>query len=140
MAGDTNISPVGGMVPVVGVIRAGVPLLAEENISGYEFADVKDPENYFYLTVTGDSMINARIFAGSKVLVRKQNCAENGQIVVCRVNGEEATLKRFKQKGDTVLLLPENPAYEPLIISYRDFETGYAEIMGVAKKVLSDLC
>lgn len=85
--------PVTGKVPVLGVIRAGQPLITEENIIGYEFTDVKNPEEHFYLLVEGDSMINAGIRHGSKILVHMQRCAENGQIVVCRINGADATLK-----------------------------------------------
>ena len=84
-------------------------------------------------------MINAGILPGSKVLIHQQNYADDGQIVACMVNGDEATLKRFKRKGDVILLMPENSSYEPIIVSYKEFETGYAKILGVAKKVLSDL-
>lgn len=126
-------------VPIYGVIRAGAPLLAQEHIIGYEFTDVRNPEEYFYLKVVGDSMINAGISNGSKVLVHKQNYAEDGQIVVCLVNGDEATLKRYKDKGDMLLLMPENNAYEPIIVPKKDFGSGYAHILGVAKKVVSDL-
>jgi repressor LexA len=126
-------------IPVLGVIRAGSPIFADENIEGYEYADVKDPEGYFFLRVKGDSMINAGIKPGSKVLIHQQNCAENGQIVACLVNGDEATLKRFRQQGDTVFLMPENPDYEPIIVPCKDFDIGYAKILGVAKKVLFDL-
>ena len=136
---SASIRPVGKPIPVLGVIRAGVPILAEDHIIGYEFADVSHPEEYFFLQVSGDSMINAGILPGSKVLIHQQDCAEDGQIVACIVNGDEATLKRFKCKGDVVLLMPENPTYEPILVSCREFESGYARILGVAKKVLSDL-
>lgn len=131
--------PITGSVPVLGVIRAGLPLLADEHIIGYELTDVKNPEEYFYLLVEGDSMIGAGIKQGSKVLVHKQSCADSNQIVVCRINGGDATLKRFRQQGNTVVLLPENSAYEPIIIPYSDFESGEAEIIGVAKRVMNDL-
>ena len=127
-------------IPVVGKIAAGIPVLAEENIIGYEYIpDLKNPEEYFCLLVKGDSMINAGIFTGSKVLIHIQPCANDGQIVACMVNGDEATLKRFKQVRDTVVLMPENPSYQPVIVSCADFENGYARICGVAKKVITDL-
>jgi repressor LexA len=132
-------SPVRSIIPVIGTVRAGEPIFAEENIIGYEFSDVANPEEYFFLSVTGDSMINAGIKDGSKVLVHKQDCAEDGQIVVCLVDGDEATLKRFRRSGDTVMLIPENPAYTPILLSCADFDNNYAKIIGVAKKVLSDL-
>ena len=138
-SGKSVMAIVPSIIPVLGFIRAGMPILAEENIIGYELADINHPEEYFYLRVTGDSMINAGISDGSKVLIHKQNYAENGQIVACLVNGDEATLKRFKQVGDTVVLLPENPKYDPIIVPCSEFDTGYAMVLGVAKKVLFDL-
>lgn len=124
-------------VPTVGRIAAGMPILAEENIIGYEYIPhLKNPQAYFCLLVDGDSMINAGIPNGSTVLVQKQNCAEDGEIVVCVINGEEATLKRFKRVSDTVVLLPENPKYQPIIVNCADFESGYARICGVARRVL----
>lgn len=139
--GDTslpsNVTPLSSLplIPVVGKIAAGQPILAQENIIGYIPTDIKNPDEYFYLHVEGDSMINAGIPNGSDVLIRKQNCAENGQIVACFVNGDSATLKRFKQLDDTVFLMPENTDYEPIIIKGNDFESGYARILGVAVEV-----
>lgn len=124
------------MVPVLGTIRAGKPVVARENIEGWEPADVSDPSNYFYLRVEGDSMINAGICPDDKVLIRRQNTAESGQIVACIVDGEAATLKRFRRQGDFVILQPENSAYEPRIISTREFELGTAIILGVAEKLV----
>lgn len=133
----SNITPLSSlhMIPVVGNIAAGKPILAQENIIGYIPTDIKNPGEYFYLHVEGDSMINVGIVDGSDVLIRKQNCAENGQIVACFVNGDSATLKRFKQLDDTIFLMPENSKYEPIIIKGADFETGYARILGVAVEV-----
>ena len=118
--------------PIVGAIPAGYPALAFENVEGYAPIAQPDSENYFFLRVRGDSMINAGIVSGDLVLIRKQDWADDGQIVACRVNGDEATLKRFKRQGDTVLLLPENPAYDPRIVPVSDFDRGDARIVGVA--------
>jgi SOS-response transcriptional repressors (RecA-mediated autopeptidases) len=133
----SNCAPLSSlpMIPVVGKIAAGKPILARENIIGYIPTDIKNSNEYFYLHVEGDSMINAGIENGSDVLIRSQNCAENGQIVACFVNGDSATLKRFKQIGDTVVLMPENSNYEPIIVKCNDFESGYARILGVAVEV-----
>ena len=120
--------------PIVGSIPAGYPALAFEDIEGYADIPYSDEENYFFLRVKGDSM-ETKIHTGDLVLIRKQTCANDGQIVAARVNGDEATLKRYKQQGDTVLLLPENPSYEPYIIPVSDFDTGYASIIGVALEV-----
>lgn len=126
-------------IPILGVIRAGEPILATESIEGYAAADVPDPEEYFYLRVTGDSMINAGIRDGDLVLLRQQNTAENGQIVACLLNGEDATLKRFRAQKGMVILQPENPAYEPRIIPMSDFDNGLACIVGVAVKLVRNL-
>ena len=138
---DSNILPVPDMkrIPVYGTIPAGTPALAIEHIEGYDFADVSNAEDYFFLRVKGDSMINANIFDGSLVLIHRQSCADNGQIVACLVNGDEATLKRFKQQNSTIVLIPENPAYEPRILSTKDFDDGYAMILGVAIEVKTKL-
>lgn len=120
--------------PIVGSIPAGYPALAFEDIEGYADIPYSDEENYFFLRVKDDSM-ETKIHTGDLVLIRKQPCANDGQIVAARVNGDEATLKRYKQQGDTVLLLPENPSYEPYIIPVSDFDTGYASIIGVALEV-----
>lgn len=126
-------------LPILGVIRAGAPVLACEEILGYAAADVPDPERHFYLRVSGDSMENAGIHEGDLVLIRQQDTAENGQIVACMVNGEDATLKRFRRQSDIVILQPENPAYEPRVIPVREFEAGNARIVGVAVKLVRNL-
>ncbi len=131
---------ISGMIPIVGKIPAGYPVLAQENIEGYMPTMVNNPDEYFYLRVVGVSMINAGISSGSLVLIHKQPCAENGEIVACRVNGDEATLKRFKPVDkNTVVLMPENPDFQPIIVSTNDFNSGYAEIIGVAKQVIINL-
>lgn len=125
----------GVQIPLVGSIPAGVPVLARENVEDYRHAEVSRPEDYFFLRVRGDSMVGARIHDGDEVLIHRQNWASGGQVVACRVNGDEATLKRFKQMGDTVLLLPENPKYEPRILRVSDFDNGEASILGVVVEV-----
>jgi len=132
-----NIIPVPQMrkIPVLGAIHAGAPALAGENIEGYEYADVPEGQDYFFLRVKGDSMINARIFDGDLALIEQRPCADDGQVVACLVNGEEATLKRFYRQGDMVILKPENPVYNPIIVPCSDFESGYARILGVVTEV-----
>lgn len=133
-----------GRIPIVGTIRAGLPLIAEEFLEGWAYSPIKNTGNeieYFYLRVTGDSMIGAGIEEGSLVLIHKQNYAENGQIVACMVDEEDATLKRFRQQGNTIMLIPENPKYDPIVLSASDFDPdhGTAYIIGVAKQVTIDL-
>lgn len=127
------------MLPIIGTIRAGYPVRAEEHIEGWELSTVKNPKDHFFLRVAGDSMIGAGITDGCLVLIHEQPFADDGQIVACIVDGEDATLKRFYQHGDTITLLPENPSYKPIVLSVKDFEEGYARIVGVAKQVVRDL-
>ena len=139
---DNNVSSMlspSGTVPVYGSIPAGFPALAEQYIEDYLLTTVPNPEDYFALRVKGTSMINAGITDGCKVLCHKQNTADNGQIVVCRLNGDEATLKRFKQQDDMIILIPENPEFEPRIIPVSKFDSGEAEILGVVKQIIIDL-
>ena len=95
-------------VPVIGVIRAGTPIVTDETLLGREFADVDDVEEYFYLEVCGDSMKNCGIVDGTYVLFHKQQYAENGDIVACLVDGDSATVKRFHKQnhriGDFVMV------------------------------------
>ena len=98
-------------IPVVGVVTAGVRILATENIEGYIPWDGES--GCFVLRVRGDSMIGAGILDGDKVVVRPQPDAENGQIVVALLD-DSATVKRLKKTGRDVWLMPENPSYEPI--------------------------
>ena len=125
-------------VPILGTIRAGLPMAAEQRVEGWATADVAEPEEHFFLRVTGDSMVNAGIRDGDLVLLRRDT-AENGQIVACLVDGEDATLKRFRRQRDMVLLQPENPVYEPKLVPLSDFETGAARIVGVAVRLVREL-
>lgn len=102
-------------LPLVGQVAAGQPILAEENIE--EFVPVPDlaggEEGEYILRVRGDSMIKAGILEGDFVVVRPQDTATDGDIVVALV-GEEATVKRFFRESDHVRLQPENDALEPI--------------------------
>lgn len=127
------------MVPVIGVIRAGSPIVTDETLLGREFADVDDIDEHFFLVVNGDSMKNCGIVDGSYVLFHKQQYAENGDIVACLVDGESATVKRFSKKKHRIILSPENDDYKPIILPPEDFEIGRARILGVAKEVKTKL-
>ncbi len=98
-------------IPVVGVVTAGVPILATEHIEGY--IPWGGEAGCFVLRVRGDSMIGAGILDGDKVVVRPQPDAENGEIVVALLD-DSATVKRLKKTGRDVWLMPENPSYEPI--------------------------
>jgi repressor LexA len=117
-----------GQIPVVGVVTAGMPILAVENQEG-TMAWEGDPK-CFALRVRGDSMINAGILDGDKVVVRPQASADDGQIVVARI-GDEATVKRLSRRNGQVWLLPENDAYEPI-------DGSEAELVGLVKAVVRE--
>lgn len=102
-------------LPVVGQVAAGAPVLAEENIEEYIPVPgiAGGEEGEFVLRVKGDSMRDAGILEGDHVIVRRQDTASDGEIVVALVE-EEATVKRFFRETDHVRLQPENPAHEPI--------------------------
>ena len=113
-------------IPVVGVVTAGVPILAVENIEGYIPWDGE--RGCYALRVRGDSMIGAGILDGDRVVVRPQSTATNGEIVVALLD-DSATVKRFQRDGKQLWLMPENPAYEPI-------DGNQAQIIGKVKAVI----
>ena len=104
-------------VPVIGKITAGAPILAVENITDtYPIPlDFVGNGNSFMLVVTGESMIEAGILDGDYILVRAQNVAENGEIVVALID-DEATVKTFYKEKDYIRLQPENSTMDPIIV------------------------
>lgn len=106
-------------IPLLGSVVAGVPIEAQENLEGYIYISFRPKEEYFALRVHGDSMINAGIADGAVIVVHKQECVQNNDIVVAMLNREQ-TVKRFKMFGDNVFLKPENPAYEMIPITEKD--------------------
>ena len=125
----------GSMVPIIGEIRAGSPIITNESVLGYERADVSEVDEYFYLRVQGDSMKNIGMIEGSLVLFHKQQYAKEGDVVACLVGGDCATVKRFRRSKKNVYLVPENEEYEPIKLSTDDFESGEARILGVACEI-----
>ncbi len=111
-------------VPVVGTVRAGYGALAFEEDYGTELAPVKDPANYFYLIVKGDSM-EPRIHDGDYALVRRQSTLDNGDLGVMVFGEGEGTLKRYIQRGNAVILQPFNPDYQPLVIRGEELDQLY---------------
>ena len=122
----TGVRP--GQIPVIGVVTAGVPILAVENQEG-TMAWEGEP-GCFALRVRGDSMVGAGILSGDKVVVRPQPTAADGQIVVARIE-DEATVKRLSRRNGEIWLLPENDNYEPI-------DGTYAEIIGIVKAVVRE--
>lgn len=113
-------------VPVLGKISAGLPLYAEEQLEGYMMAPeiaIKDGIEYFYLRVQGDSM-NTKFNDGDLVLIQKQDTLENGEIGAIRVNGFDATVKRFKTQGNLIILEPmsTNPIHTVQIYNPKEVD------------------
>ena len=104
-------------VPVIGKITAGEPILAVENITDTFPIPVDFVGNFesFMLTVRGESMIEAGILDGDYILVKRQNTANNGDIVVALI-GDEATVKTFYKEKDHIRLQPQNPTMDPIIV------------------------
>ena len=125
----------GSRVSIIGEIRAGSPIITNETLLGYEYADVDDVEDYFYLRVHGDSMKNIGMVEGSLVLFHKQQYAKDGDVVACLVGGDSATVKRFRRSKKNVYLMPENEEYSPIKLTTDDFESGEARILGVACEI-----
>lgn len=117
-----------GQIPIIGVVTAGVPILAVENQEGTLCWD-GDP-GCFALRVRGDSMIGAGILSGDLVVVRPQQTASDGQIVVARLE-DEATVKRLSRKNGQVWLLPENDSFSPI-------DGSEAELIGLVKAVIRE--
>ncbi|QZY56939.1 transcriptional repressor LexA [Crassaminicella profunda] len=103
-------------VPIVGKVTAGQPILAVENIEDTFPVpqDFMDNDKHFMLTIKGTSMINAGILDGDYVLVKQQQIARNGDIVVAMLE-DEATVKKFYKEKDYIRLQPENPSMDPII-------------------------
>lgn len=124
-------------IPILGEIACGDPITAEQNVVGYrlEASDSLPVGNIFYLKTKGDSM-SPTIPQNSYVMIREQGNVEDGEIAAVLVNGdEEATLKRVKHQGNLVLLIADNPSYDPYIVT----EENPARILGKAIKFSMDL-
>lgn len=120
-------------VPIVGKVTAGEPILAVENIEDTYPVPLELVEGYdvFMLKVQGESMIEAGILDGDLVLVKEQNNARNGEIVVALL-GESATIKRFYKEKDTIRLQPENQFMEPI---YSKEVCVLGKVIGLYRKI-----
>ncbi|MDP3444423.1 MAG: XRE family transcriptional regulator, partial [Ignavibacteria bacterium] len=118
-------------IPILGTVRGGSLRLAQDEWLGQELVPVEESlgGEYFYLEVIGDSMMNARIFPGDLVYVKRQAVVNSGSIAVVLV-GDEATLKRVYYKDNGIVLHPENPKYEDMVFSEEDIEQKNIQIIG----------
>lgn len=129
---DTEV----GYIPIIGKVAAGEPIFAAENIEGMLAIDDSfiQTKKVFALKVHGDSMIGAGIMDGDYVLARRQHTAEPSEIIVFIV-GDEITVKRYDTKGDKVLLIPENEAYEVRSIKKNSPDLQIAgKVVGLMRK------
>ncbi|GDX93870.1 hypothetical protein LBMAG46_38800 [Planctomycetia bacterium] len=111
---------------VLGRIAAGVPMDAIENVETFDLTRVFDPQDHFLLRVQGDSMILDGINDGDLAIIRHAQTARNGQTVAAVVDDEQATLKRYRQEGDVVVLIPANERMQPM-----RYAAGRVRVCGV---------
>ncbi len=111
-------------IPIIGTVRAGYNALAYNDDFGVEYAKVRNPEEYFYLIVKGDSM-EPRIKDGDLALVHKQSTLNDGDLGVIVYGDNEGTLKRFIKRGNTVILQPFNPEYEAKVLTGEELNDVY---------------
>lgn len=121
------------LVPVLGRVAAGSPILADEHVETTVHVDsfflgASKSDRVFALRVTGDSMIDAGIFDGDYIFVKKQIEAKPGDVVVAMIDGE-ATVKRFEPQGDVIRFVPENVSMKPIVVRREEFRS--TSILGV---------
>jgi repressor LexA len=123
-------------VPLVGDVAAGTDVLAQQNVEETipVPADLAGEGDLFMLRVRGDSMIEAGILDGDYVVARAQVEANKGDLIVAGIPGGEATVKTYTRQGDAVVLVPANPAYEPMTFS-PDEVSIYGKVVTVMRKV-----
>ena len=130
---ETPSSPTsnGTWIPVLGKVQAGVPVEAIQDIIDYEdISNIsKDPSEYFALQVKGQSM-EPKFSEGDVVIVKKQDTAEDGDIVIAMVNGDEATIKKLKKRADGIVLLPLNQQFDMMYYTADDIEKLPVRILG----------
>lgn len=119
-------------IPIIGEVKAGYDLLAEQNIIGYSYVAKSDLNggDFFYLKVIGDSMTGAGIYEGDQLLVRQQPAVDEGQIAVVLLDNSEVTVKRLFYKGEQVILQSENPSYPPRLVNFNEIK-----IQGLVKEI-----
>lgn len=123
-------------IPLIGEVAAGTDVLAQENVEDLipVPSDFTGEGELFMLRVRGESMINAGILDGDFVVARQQNVAENGDIVVAGIPGEEGTVKTFKRSGKTITLLPSNDTMKPMVFN-ADEVVIFGKVVTVMRKV-----
>lgn len=136
---DNNVGPINGTkhkapgvtINVLGRVAAGVPIEAIEDIIDTEeiSAELASTGDFFGLQIHGDSM-EPRMYEGDVVIVRQQDDAESGEVIIAMVNGDEATCKRLKKYDGGIMLLSNNPRYEPIVFTNEEIEEKPVRIIG----------
>jgi repressor LexA len=123
-------------VPLIGEVAAGTDVLAQENVEDLIPlpSDFTGEGDLFMLRVRGESMIGAGILDGDFVVARQQSVANNGDIVVAGIPGDEATVKTFRREGANVVLLPSNPTMEPMRFDADDVSI-YGKVVTVLRRL-----
>lgn len=134
MDGDTSPhgdSFIGIQIPVLGRVAAGIPLEAVEEIIDTEEIpeEMAKTGEFFGLRIKGDSM-EPRICEGDVVIVRKQDDADSGDVVIALINGDDATCKRLKKYADGIMLISNNQKYDPMVFSGDDIQNKPVRIIG----------
>ncbi len=119
------------VIPVIGMVRGGPAIFADQNIIDYEYVEYDESSNgeYFYLDVIGDSMKNIRILEGDRVYIRRQSTLSNGEVGVVLID-DEATLKRVFYEDDKLILKSENELYKPMVFTMKDVSDKNIKILG----------
>ena len=129
---DSSILPLKGVqIPVLGYVRAGIPIEAVEEILDYEeiSRDMARQGEYFALSIKGDSM-EPKISEGDVVIVRRQETVENGEYAVVLVNGNDATVKKFYKLDNGIKLLSTNPSYDPFFYTIEEVNSLPIQVVG----------
>lgn len=128
--------PIAVKIPVLGYVRAGIPIEAVEDILDFEeiSSQMASTGDFFALSVKGDSM-QPRICEGDVVIVRKQDDVESGDIAVVLVDSESATVKKVIKKGKSVTLLPFNNVYDPMIFTESEIDSIPVKVLGKVVEV-----
>lgn len=140
MGWDNNVGPItngtkhkapGVTINVLGRVAAGVPIEAIEDVIDTEeiSAELASTGDFFGLQIHGDSM-EPRMYEGDVVIVRRQDDAESGEVIIAMVNGDEATCKRLKKYDGGIMLLSNNPRYEPIVFTNEEIEEKPVRIIG----------
>lgn len=117
--------------PILGYVKAGYDLFAQENLLGYEEVTRKEArQGDYYLKVQGDSMNGSRIYDGDLVYVKSCSDVNSGEIAVVLVDRQEVTIKKIIKKEDSLLLVASNPTYEPRLFHGEGLRNGRIQILG----------